>query len=178
MNNKIKNRIKYLTILLFVLLAIFILWTPLSLQKVSNRPISYTPDKQLKAEIKMETLDMSAEEIYNYSIRKTAKLLSYSTKNNLAEGKANCCGYAQMCAGISNYAFKTNSLNSSAKPVVGYVMFCNINVCDILKACMPNNRWKNFVKDHDFVEFHIGEMSFYADANAYDFLWKDLKTIK
>ena len=43
---------------------------------------------------------------------------------------------------------------------------------------MPNKRSENFVKDHDFVEFQINGQTIYADASAYDLIWKDCKTVK
>lgn len=51
----------------------------------------------------------------------------------------NCVCYAQMYAGICNYAYKVNDLYCHAKPVVGYVSLCGINLCMILKSLMPNN---------------------------------------
>lgn len=121
---------------------------------------------------------MNAEEIRSYSLKKTCSLLSFSVRNDLSDGKANCIGYAQMCASIFNYACRSNGLNSKAKPVVGYVMLYGINLCDVLKWCMPTKRWENFVKDHDFVEFNIDGQVIYADASAYDILWQDCKTSK
>lgn len=121
---------------------------------------------------------MSAEEIRNYSVRKTAGILSFTIKNDLSKREANCVGYAQMCAGISNYAFGANGINASAKPVVGYVMLCGLNLCDVLKWCMPTKRWENFVKDHDFVEYHIDGQTIYCDASAYDLIFRDCKTIE
>lgn len=151
---------------------------PLTLTKISDRSNPYYPERALQSEIKEDTEGMCAEDIRNYSVKKTAKILSFTVKNNLSKGEANCVGYAQMCAGISNYAFRTNNVTASAKPVVGYVMFCGINLCNVLKWCMPSKRWENFVKDHDFVEYHIDGQTIYCDASAYDLIYKDCKTTK
>lgn len=178
MNQKNKKKLKVTVCTILILILIYIAWSPLSLTKIGDRTNPYLPDAALKEDIKAETASMSAEEIRLYSIRKTAKLLSFTTKNNLLKGEANCVGYAQMCAGISNYAFRVNGINASAEPVVGYVMFYGINLCDVLKWCMPSKRWENFVKDHDFVEYHIDGQTLYCDASAYDLLFKDCITKK
>lgn len=175
MNRQTKHKL-FRALLVIIVLAILYLLLPLTLTKINDRANPYYPDRTLQSEIKDETGGMSAEEIRNYSVKKTAKNLSFTVKNNLSKGEANCVGYAQMCAGISNYAFRTNGINASAKPVVGYVMFYGVNLCDILKWCMPNKRWKNFVKDHDFVEYHIDGKTIYADASLYDVFWKDCET--
>lgn len=152
-------------------------WFNISLSKISDRSSNYIPNNSLKEEIKIETKELSPEEIRKYSIKKTANILSFAVKNDLCNGEANCVGYAQMCAGISNYAFRTHGYNSSAKPVVGYVKLFGVNLCYILKWCMPTKRWENFVKDHDFVEFNnIDGSTIYCDASAYDLIWNDCKT--
>jgi len=161
MNKKIKRS---LSCLLFTITAIIVVYLilPLTLTKIANRPNPYYPDKALRSEIREETKEMSAEEIRNYSVKKTAGNLSFTVSNNLPKGKANCVGYAQMCASISNYAFRVNGINASAKPVVGYVFCCGINLCNILKWFMPSKRWENFVKDHDFVEYHMDGQTIYC----------------
>lgn len=163
---------------IIVLMGIYIVWSPFSLIKIGDRTNPYRLDKTLITEITSETRGMSAEDIRRYSIRKTARRLSFSVTNNLPKHEANCVGYAQMCASISNYAFAKNNIQASAKPVVGYVTFYGINLCNVLKFFMPTQRWKNFVKDHDFVEYHIDGKIIYCDASTYDLLCKDLKIIK
>lgn len=165
---------------LFTIVAIIILFLilPFKLTKIADRSNPYYPTSTLLSEIRENTKGMSAEEIRKYSVKKTARSLSFTVKNNLSKGDANCVGYAQMCASISNYAFKVNGINASAKPVVGYVMCFGVNLCNVLKWCMPTKRWENFVKDHDFVEYHIEGQTIYCDASAYDLIYKDCKTIK
>lgn len=164
-------------VVVLALAAVYFLWFPLSLSKVGDRNGIFTPGGELKSAIAGETSGMTAEEVRVYSIKKTAELLSFASKNDFEKGKANCVGYAKMCAGIADYAFKVNGLRCSAKPVVGYVMLYGINLCDVLKVCMPDKRWKNFVKDHDFVEFRIEGSIIYADPCMYDALLKDGRTI-
>ena len=152
---------KIFLFLLAIIVIVCISWLNISLLKISDRTSNYLPSKSLKEEIKIETKGLSQEEI----------------RNDISNGKANCVGYAQMCAGISNYAFRINGYNSSAKPVVGYVKLLGVNLCNILKLCMPTKRWENFVKDHDFVEYHIDGDIIYCDASTYDLIMNDCKTI-
>lgn len=173
---KVKNKFRKVILALTVMAVGLVVWCPLSLKKIGDRDGGFRPDKELTAEIREETKGMTAEEIRSYGIRKTARMLSFAEKNDLAEGEANCVGYAEMCAGICNNAFQTNGLQARAKPVVGYVMCGSVNMCSVLKGCMPTGRWKAFVKDHDFVEFNIDGETVFADACAYDLLWNDIKT--
>lgn len=168
---------KIFLFLLVIIVIVCISWLNISLLKISDRTSNYLPSKSLKEEIKIETKGLSQEEIRKYSIKKTASILSFTIKNDISNGKANCVGYAQMCAGISNYAFRINGYNSFAKPVVGYVKLLGVNLCNILKLCMPTKRWENFVKDHDFVEYHIDGDIIYCDASTYDLIMNDCKTI-
>lgn len=177
MTNRKKLRIIYVSLTIAAIIILYHI-LPLSLAKIDGRSNPYYPTSPLLSEIREDTKGMSAEEIRVYSVKKTAWTLSFAVKNNLSKGEANCIGYAQMCASISNYAFRVNEINASAKPVVGYVMFYGINLCDVLKWCMPSKRWENFVKDHDFVEYHIDGQTIYCDASAYDLIYKDLKTTK
>ena len=87
-------------------------------------------------------------------------------------GKANCVGYAQLCAGICNQALAGNGIIGQAKPVVGYIESHGINWCKVLKAVAPKDSYKNFVKDHDFVELVTGSRTYYFDPSIYDVLGK------
>lgn len=172
-------KLRKITILLFAIIVFACIgWLNISLSKICDRTPSYSPNKSLQEEIIKETKNLTPEEIRKYSIKKTAKILSFTVKNDLDNGNANCVGYAQMLAGISNYAFRINGYNSSARPVVGYVKLLGANLCYILKWCMPTKRWENFVKDHDFVEYHIDGQTIYCDASAYDLIFNDCITIK
>ena len=69
---------------------------------------------------------------------------------------------------ICNYALQINNLNCKSRPVVGYVTFYGINLCNVLKALAPQE-WKNFVKDHDFVELELKDNIIFFDASLYDY---------
>ena len=88
--------------------------------------------------------------------------------NDLDNGKANCVGYAILCSRICNYAFQANGMAYRAKPVVGYVSLYGVNLCRLLQAIAPQ-RWKNFVKDHGFVELKREDRTLFFDASLYDF---------
>lgn len=138
------NKFKKIALGCTICIIAFYFISPITLDKGDDRPNNtYAPDLELKTEIKRETASMTSEQIRKYSIRKTADLLSFHAKKNLAKGEANCVGYAQMCAGIANYAFHQNGLSCHAKPVVGCVRFLGINVCFVLQSCLPNQRLKN-----------------------------------
>lgn len=106
--------------------------------------------------------------IIKQSLKLTAKQLTFAEKNNLGENEANCVGYAQVCSCICNYALVHHGYTPSAKPVVGYVSFCGINLYPILQKVVPK-KYKNFVKDHDFVELKYNDKVVYFDASLYDY---------
>jgi hypothetical protein len=95
--------------------------------------------KELKERIVNETKGMDEMDIVNYGLRLTGKLLDFSEKNNLQGGKANCVGYAQLCASITNYGLKTNKREGFCKPVVGYVTWGGMNLCTVLKKLFPQS---------------------------------------
>lgn len=176
MSAKHTTRIKRAAIAILAMVIVYIVLSPMSLTKIGDRANPYVLDKGLKEKVARETEGMNEEEVLKYSVKKTASLLTFSVRNDLTKGKANCVGYAQMGAAIANYAFKLNGMDATARPVVGYVMFYGINLCNVLKWFMPNKRCENFVKDHDFVEYHIDGQTIYCDASAYDLIYKDCKT--
>ena len=110
----------------------------------------------------------SDEEIVKYSLDLTAELLRFTRVNALKDGKANCVGYAQLCSNICNYAFAGSHSKARTKPVVGYIEICGIDMCKVAYFLAPAKD-KNFVKDHDFVEYHHqdGTTSFF-DPSIYD----------
>ena len=159
---------KTILIVLAVMIAIAIL-VPISFVKTSDRSAThdYFPE-ELRGRIKAETSGYSDEEIVAYSLDLTAELLRFTRVNSLKDGKANCVGYAQLCSNICNYAFTINHSSARTKPVVGYVKLCGINICKVAYSLAPAKD-KNFVKDHDFVEYHYrdGKISFF-DPSIYD----------
>ena len=139
------------------------------LVKTSNRPnADYPLSKQIKEKIQTEGMGLTPEECVKFSLKLTSNNLRFTEKNSIANGKANCVGYAIMCSSICNYALQINNLNCKSRPVVGYVTFYGINLCNVLKALAPQE-WKNFVKDHDFVELELNDSIVFFDASLYDY---------
>ncbi len=171
---------KRLLITLFGLLIILLMvcFSNLTLVKQYNRNYSYTLSRDIRSKVIKETKGMNAVDILNYSIEFTSKYLQFSENNNIPMGKANCIGYANFCSSIYNTAIFANNIKGYAKPVVGYVEFYKINLCSILKNIIPNQKYKNFVKNHDFVEFCIGDDLIYADPCIYDLIGTDCKTFR
>lgn len=118
--------------------------------------------------INKECMGLDPKGCVKYAMELTCELLSFSEKNDVANGKANCVGYAILCSNICNYALKVNNLSNRAKPVVGYVTFYGINMCNVLSTLAPHT-YKNFVKDHDFVELDLGDRYLFFDASLYDY---------
>ena len=164
-------------IVLSVLCVVILLVNSLKPVMTNERYKTYKLPEKLSIEIIRETVDLDGNQLQSYSIRKTADLLRFSQRNNIADGKANCVGYAQLCAAIYNCGAKAHKISGYARPVVGYIEIGPLNICSIARSIAPR-KWKNFVKDHDFVEFTIDKDIFYADASVYDVIGTDCKTSK
>jgi len=134
--------------------------------------------QSLKAKVEQDTRGMDIEQIIDYSLKQTASRLQFSRYNDINLGNANCVGYARLCSSICNHALSANGVNGQAKPVVGYIESNGINWCDVLKKVAPKNSYKNFVKDHDFVELVTDSKTYYLDPSIYDVLDKKCLTIK
>ena len=139
------------------------------LVKLHDRSICLRPlSNEIKECVNNECNDTDPEKCAKYGMKLTCKLFKFTKKNDIANGKANCVGYAQLCSEICNYAMSHNGISYRTKPVVGYVTFYGIDLCKILKTIVPN-KYKNFVKDHDFVEMDLGDKYMYFDASLFDF---------
>jgi len=139
------------------------------LVKTSNRPdANYPLSIQIRERIQTEGMGLTPEECVKYSLKLTSENLRFTERNSIANGKANCVGYAILCSSICNYALQINHLNYKSKPAVGYVTFYGINLCDVLKALAPQEV-KNYVKDHDFVELELDDKVVFFDASLYDY---------
>ena len=149
-----------------------------TLVKQHNRANTYRLPKSTSLQVKKETKGMNEKQIIDYSLNLTAIMLEFGAKNDLSNGKANCIGYAQLCSAICNEALKANGYKYRAKPVVGYVKFNGLNICNIAKSLMTNQKYKAFVKDHDFVELNTGDKTYYFDPSIYDVLGNKCLTIK
>lgn len=140
------------------------------LSKIKDRntePIELS--QSLKGRIQKETQGMDKAEVIDYSVKLTAKLLTFSATQgklgNNKESKANCVGYARLCASICNYGFRQNHIQAKAKPVVGYVYLWNINLCKLISH-NTSGKLSLFTKDHDFVDIN-GK---FVDPCIYDIL--------
>ena len=165
-----------ITVVLILLVA-FVL-SSFSLVKTHDRDVTYSLPSDLKTQVRNEAEGMTQEQIIDYSLELTASILQFHRKNDIDGGEANCVGYAQLCSAICNEALKVNGYSNRAKPVVGYVKNCGVNICTVLKSISPNDQLKAFVKDHDFVELRIGDKYYYFDPSIYDVLGNKCMTIK
>lgn len=153
-------------ILIIVVATIIIASSFTTLVKVSSVSESkYVIPKEIKEEIKNETVGMGIVQIAEYCVILTSDMLEFSKINS--DNKANCVGYSKVCVALCKYAYKINNINVKVKHVRGYVDLFNLNLCKILSYIVPNN-YKNFVKDHDFVEIITAEDSIYLDPSLYD----------
>ncbi len=151
---------------------------PFDLVKTDDRQKTYMLPQSLKAKVEQDTRGMGIEQIIDYSLTLTASRLRFTRYNDIDMGKANCVGYARLCSSICNQALAANGFNGQAKPIVGYIETNGINWCDVLKKVAPKNSYKNFVKDHDFVELVTDSKTYYFDPSIYDVLGKKCLTIK
>lgn len=166
-----KKIYKAILIVLSLFFVIDLTCTPITLEKWRNR-VSDTPNlsSSIKKEIEIETKTMSEIDLLKYSLKKTSDILQFDRTNNINKGKANCVGYAQTCSFIFNYACSINNVSHcKATPVIGTVKYGKINLCNILQSIVPKE-WKNFVKDHDFVQYNIDSETIYADPTAKDLI--------
>ena len=162
---------------LAVSIALFV-FMPFKLVKTGDRQKTYMIPQSLKAKVEQDTRGMDIEQIIDYGLTLTASQLRFSRYNDIDMGRANCVGYAQLCASICNQALSANGVNGHAKPVVGYIESNGINCCDVLKSVVPKDSSKDFVKDHDFVELVTESKTCYFDPSIYDVLGKKCLTIK
>lgn len=171
------KRIIFILLTSVVVLTLTVMLTSFSLIKTGDRQKTVTLTQSMKVKVDAETKGMDVEQIIDYSLKLTASRLQFSVNNEINNGKANCVGYARMCASICKQALATNGINGQAKPVVGYIESNGINLCDVLKVIAPKDSYKNFVKDHDFVELVTTSKSYYFDPSIYDVLGMKCLTI-
>ena len=171
MKSKVK-RLGFAFIIAGLALVLLVAAFPISLVKNGYRQSSYTLPEPLLVQVSNETKGMDMEQIIDYSLSLTASKLRFAVLNDIDNGKANCVGYAQLCAAICNQALAANGIDGKARPVVGYIESNGINWCQVIKAIAPKASYKDFVKDHDFVELTVGSRRYYFDPSIYDVLGK------
>lgn len=177
-----KRLLTFGVILLFVTLLFTALLFSLGLVKQYSRPGAIIIPKFQKEIIKNETRGMNRNQIIDYSVKLTARTLKFSSKCEKVtfkkESNAHCVLYAKTLASICNYSFQINNINAEATPVVGYPTTFGVNICKLLSTCLSfNTKYKNFTKDHDFVEIISDSRIDYVDACAYDLLGMDLHSV-
>ena len=170
--NRNRKRIILSLPIMVAMLILSVTLTSFTLIKTGDRQKTITLTQSMNVKVGAETKGMDVEQIIDYSLKLTASRLQFSRHNDIINGKANCVGYAQLCACICNLALATNEIDGQAKPVVGYIESNGINWCDVLKTIAPKDSYKNFVKDHDFVELVTDSKTYYFDPCIYDVLGK------
>ena len=161
---------KFTVILLLFLSSVFCLYAEgLSLKKLRDR--GYNPvtlSKDFRQKITEDTKGLKERDIVLYCNKKTQEKLTFSTKcekfDDSRKTKMHCVGYAQVLSTICNYAFSVNGIKGKAKPVVGLVYLNGMNLNEY-SGLLPE-KWKNFTKDHDFVEVTFADgKTMYVDAS-------------
>lgn len=160
------RRIIKLTIVSLLCFAggILFLVSQLRLEKERDRDIVVCA---IPADLKKDVDAMSKEvdsvnEILAESSELVCGKLSFSAKNNIACGEANCIGYAQLTSAVINYAFQVKKLPYKAKPVVGKVYLFGIDLNNVAQIILPEKH-RPFFKDHDFVEVDLDDRIVFKD---------------
>lgn len=161
--------IKLIGWLIICLSGFIFLISQIKLDKCRDRsatPCAITSDLKTSIERICKYSD-SPEKIIRESSELVCKELSFTAKNNIPCGKANCVGYAQLTSAIINYAFQIKKLPYKAKPVVGKVYMFGIDLNNIAQKILPKQH-RLFFKDHDFVEVDLGDKTIYVDSSLQD----------
>ena len=164
-----RKHIKITLAILICIGSIIFFISQIKLDKCRDRsatPCAITSD--LKTSIKrICKYSDSPEKIIKECSELVCKELSFTAKNNIQCGKANCVGYAQLTSAIFNYAFQVKNLPYKAKPVVGKVYLFGIDLNNIAQKILPKKH-RVFFKDHDFVEVDLGDKSVFIDSSLQD----------
>lgn len=142
----------------------------ITLVKDHERANAFSLTESLKKKVTVDTKGMDEEDIIQYSLNTTAQNLRFTRFNNLKKGQANCVGYAKFCSSVCNEGFKNNRIRYRAHTVVGFIKIGDINICNVLKVAMHDPEYRNFVKDHDFVEVVTDKWVYQFDPCLYDII--------
>ncbi|MCM1296574.1 MAG: hypothetical protein NC311_13640 [Muribaculaceae bacterium] len=157
-------------VILFLAIGCVVFLSQIRLEKERYKP---TQEYALTSDIKDRICQIISDnpiEIIKASNDLCCELLSFSVKNDIPNGKANCVGYAQLSSAIINYAFKLNDMPYKARPVVGQVYCFGINLTALSQKILPAKH-RPFFKDHDFVEVDLGDEIIYTDSSLQDLAW-------
>lgn len=150
---------------------VLFLISQIRLEKESDRNIAmYSLSADLKEQIQIKEMCATINTPKDIIVRSSdivCKQLSFSVKNDIPKGKANCVGYAQLTSTILNYAFQIKTLPYKAKPVVGKVYLFGINLNNIAQKILPQSH-RPFFKDHDFVEIDLEDKIIFIDSSLQD----------
>ena len=159
-------------VILFLAIGCVVFLSQIRLEKERDRP---TQEYALTSDIKDRIYRITSDnpiEVIKASNDLCCELLSFSAKNDIPNGKANCVGYAQLSSAIINYAFNLNEIPYKARPVVGQVCCFGINLTALSQKILPKKH-RSFFKDHDFVEVDLGNKIIYTDSSLQDLIgWK------
>ncbi|WP_347294077.1 hypothetical protein [uncultured Duncaniella sp.] len=159
-------------VILFLAIVCVVFISQIQLEKERYRP---TQEYALTSDIKDRICQITSDnpiEVIKASNDLCCDLLSFSAKNDIPNGKANCVGYAQLSSAIINYAFNLNEIPYKARPVVGQVCCFGINLTALSQKILPKKH-RSFFKDHDFVEVDLGNKIIYTDSSLQDLIgWK------
>lgn len=170
-----KKLLKYTFVTVIIIVLLRFLFS-FELVKTADRGGNVYPlSADLKEQIAKETKGFTEKEIITYSTKLTARMLRFTKTNDIEAGKANCVGYAKLCAAICQHGFNANKIKGRAKPVVGDVRKFGVSICKMLKSIVSSS-WEGFVKDHDFVEVQLPNKTVYFDACLYDYTFNNCKT--
>lgn len=158
-----KKLIKVLIVLVATIICMSSFTSLVKTSTISSN--NYVIPNEVKEKIKSETVGMEILQIARYCVALTADMLEFSKVN--VGNKANCVGYSEICVSLCKYAYKINNKKITVKHVRGYVDLFGFNLCKVLSSIVPNN-YKNFVKDHDFIEIITNRNIIYLDPSLYD----------
>lgn len=165
--NKVIKRL--ICLVIFVVCLSFAFIYSLDLRKTSNRGWGdYHLTSNLKEQVVAKTKNLdNPEDIIEECCDITIDYLTFAQKNDIANKKANCVGYARLTSALLNHAFRINKLDNRAKPVVGTVHSFGVNLNNVAQSILPSS-WRPFFKDHDFVEISTGKGRIYVDTSLRD----------
>ncbi len=141
------------------------------LEKIADRPLRESTMSRAMAEaIEEECAELEeAEAIIKRCSRIVCDSLQFSYQNDLAEGKANCVGYAQLTAETLNHAFRTKGLPFRAKPVYGRFHLMGNDIHPFIMTLLPS-KYKSFFYDHDYTEINLDGEKVFIDTSLQDLL--------
>lgn len=167
--SKMKTLIKVLLIVISIGCCLLFLISQIKFEKDMDRNVvtcCLARDLKERTEEICKASD-SPEKILSECSELVCKELTFTAKNNIPNGKANCVGYAQLTSAIINYAFQVKKLPYRAKPVVGKVYLFGIDLNNVAQKILPQKH-RPFFKDHDFVEVDLGDKTVFIDTSLQD----------